>query len=90
MRKKAKIIVYDPKAKDNTKKIFGKKISYEDSIIGALKRSQCAVFMTHWNEFDNVDNKSIRHMKRKLIIDCRRIFAEKNIDAEYFALGIGQ
>ena len=90
LRKKAKIIVYDPKAKDNTKKIFGKKISYEDSIIGALKRSQCAVFMTHWNEFDNVDNKSIRHMKRKLIIDCRRIFAEKNIDAEYFALGIGQ
>jgi UDPglucose 6-dehydrogenase len=90
LRKKAKIIVYDPKAKDNTKKIFGKKISYEDSIIGALKRSQCAVFMTHWNEFDNVDNKSIRHMKRKLIIDCRRIFFEKNIDAEYFALGIGQ
>ena len=90
LRKKAKIIVYDPKAKDNTKKIFGKKISYEDSIIGALKRSQCAVFMTHWNEFDNVDNKSIRHMKRKLIIDCRRIFSEKNIDAEYFALGIGQ
>ena len=90
LRRKAKIIAYDPKANDNTKKIFGKKISYEDSIIGALKRSQCAVFMTHWDEFDNVDDKSIRHMKRKLIIDCRRIFSEKNIDAEYFALGIGQ
>ena len=90
LRRKAKIIAYDPKANDNTKKIFGKKISYENSIIGALKKSQCAVFMTHWDEFDNVDDKSIRHMKRKLIIDCRRIFSEKNIDAEYFALGIGQ
>ena len=79
LRRKAKIIAYDPKANDNTKKIFGKKISYENSIIGALKKSQCAVFMTHWDEFDNVDDKSIRHMKRKLIIDCRRIFSEKNI-----------
>ena len=37
-----------------------------------------------------IDNKSIRHMKRRLIIDCRRIFAEEKIDAEYYALGIGQ
>ena len=45
--------------------------------------------MTHWKEFENINNKSIRHMERKLIIDCRRIFVGKNIDAEYFALGIG-
>ena len=33
LKMKAKITVYDPKAIDNTKKIFGKTISYENSII---------------------------------------------------------
>ena len=90
LKMKAKITIYDPRAIENTKKIFGKKILYENSIIHALNKTQCAIFMTYWKEFDNIDNKSIRHMKRKLIIDCRRIFVEKNIDAEYYALGIGQ
>ncbi len=90
LKMKAKITVYDPKAIENTKKIFGKKISYENSMIHALDKTQCEIFMTHWKEFQNIDNKSIRHMKRKLIIDCRRIFTGKKIDAEYYALGIGK
>ena len=90
LKMKAKITVYDPKAIENTKKIFGKKISYENSMIHALDKTQCAIFMTHWKEFQNIDNKLIRHMKRKLIIDCRRIFTGKKIDAEYYALGIGK
>ena len=90
LKRKAKITIYDPRAMKNTKKIFGSKITYKKSMIGALEKSQCAVFMTHWKEFGNVNNKSIKHMKRKLIIDCRRIFVGKNIDAEIFALGIGQ
>jgi len=90
LKMKANITIYDPKAIENTKKIFGKKISYENSMIHALDKTQCVVFMTHWKEFQNIDNKSIRHMKRKLIIDCRRIFTGKKIDAEYHALGIGK
>ena len=90
LKRKAKITIYDPRAMKNTKKIFGSKITYKKSMIGALEKSQCAVFMTHWKEFENINNKSIKHMKRKLIIDCRRILVDKNIDAEIFALGIGQ
>jgi len=90
LKMKANITIYDPKAIENTKKIFGKKISYENSMIHALDKTQCVVFMTHWKEFQKIDNKSIRHMKRKLIIDCRRIFTGKKIDAEYHALGIGK
>ena len=90
LKMKANITIYDPKAIENTKKIFGKKISYENSMIHALDKTQCAIFMTHWKEFQNIDNKLIRHMKRKLIIDCRRIFTGKKIDAEYYALGIGK
>ena len=90
LKKKSRITVYDPKALENTKKVFGDEISYENSIIDALSKSQCAIFMTYWREFEKIDNRSIRYMKRKLIIDCRRIFAEEKIDAEYYALGIGQ
>ena len=90
LKMKANITIYDPKAIENTRKIFGKKISYENSMIHALDKTQCAIFMTHWKEFQNIDNKLIRHMKRKLIIDCRRIFTGKKIDAEYYALGIGK
>ncbi len=87
---KAKITIYDPKAIDNTKKIFGKKIIYKNSISDALEKSECVIFMTYWKEFERIDNRTIKQMKRKLIIDCRRIFAEKNMGKEYFALGIGQ
>ena len=90
LKMKAKIIVYDPRAIDNTKKIFGTKIIYKNSVSEALERSECVIFMTYWKEFENIDNRTIKHMKRKLIIDCRRIFADKNMGKEYFALGIGQ
>ena len=90
LKMNAKITVFDPRAIDNTKKIFGKKIIYKNSASKALEKSECAIFMTYWREFEKIDNKTIKHMKRKLIIDCRRIFAEKNMGEEYFALGIGQ
>ena len=90
LKMKAKIIVYDPRAIDNTKKIFGTKIIYKNSVSEALEKSECVIFMTYWKEFENIDNRTIKHMKRKLIIDCRRIFAEKNMGKEYYALGIGQ
>ena len=88
LKMKAKIIVYDPRAIDNTKKIFGTKIIYKNSVSEALEKSECVIFMTYWKEFENIDNRTIKHMKRKLIIDCRRIFADKNMGKEYFALGI--
>ena len=59
-------------------------------MIRALDKSQCAIFMTQWSQFEKLNNKSIKDMKRKLIIDCRRIFARKEIGVEYYALGIGQ
>ena len=90
LKMKAKITVYDPRAIDNTKKVFGKKIIYKNSASEALEKSECVIFMTYWREFERLDDITIKHMKRKLIIDCRRIFAEKNMCKEYFALGIGK
>jgi UDPglucose 6-dehydrogenase len=90
LKKKAKIIVYDPKAIENTKSVFGEKIYYDESVTSALNNSHCAIIMVQWKQFEKLNNKSIKHMKRKLIIDCRRILANKELDAEYYALGIGK
>ena len=90
LKKKAKITIYDPKAIKNTMKIFGGKIVYAKSITDALNKSQCAIMMIHWKQFEALNNNSIKHMKRKFIIDCRRILSKKELDAEYYATGIGK
>ena len=90
LKKKAKITIYDPKAIKNTMKIFEGKIVYAKSITDALNKSQCTIMMTHWKQFEMLNNSSIKHMKKKIIIDCRRILAKKELDAEYYAIGIGK
>ena len=90
LKKKAKITIYDPKAIKNTMKIFGGKIGYAKSINDALNKSQCAIMMTHWKQFEMLNNNSLKHMKKKIVIDCRRILAKKELDAEYYAIGIGK
>ena len=90
LKKKASIIIYDPKAMKNTKKIFSEKISYAGSVNNALEGSQCVVIITRWKQFESLDNKKISLMKKKVVIDCRRALINKKLNADYFALGIGK
>ena len=90
LKNKAKIIIHDPKAIENTKKIFGEKILYTKSIADALNKSQCVIIMTHWKQYDTLNNNSIKHMNKKNIIDCRRVLVKKELDAKYYAIGIGK
>ena len=90
LKNKAKITVHDPRAIENTKKIFGTKILYAKSIADALNKSQCGIIMTHWKQYDILNNNSIKHMDKKIIIDCRRVLAKKELGAEYYGIGIGK
>jgi UDPglucose 6-dehydrogenase len=90
LKKKVNVTVYDPKAIKNTKIIFGEKIKYANSISNSLKNSQGVVIMVHWKQFEKINNNSIRVMKRKFIIDCRRVLLEKQLNSEYHAIGIGK
>ena len=89
LEKGAKVTVHDPKAIENTKKIFSDKIEYGKSIIESLTKSQCVIIMTQWKEYSKITNNTIRKMDKRIIIDSRRILAEKNIGADYEAIGIG-
>ena len=90
LKKKSRITIYDPKAMKNTKDVFGEKIIYARSSTEALNKSQCAILMTHWKQFEKLNNNSIKHMNKKFVIDCRRILVEKELRAEYHAIGIGK
>ena len=86
----AKIIIHDPKALKNARKIFHNNVKYVKSVPSALKDCQCAIIMTEWKEYEKINNKTIKHMTKKVIIDSRRIIYNKNLGAKYFAIGLGQ
>ena len=90
LKLEAKIIIHDPKALENTRKIFHDNIKYVKSVPSALKDCQCAIIMTEWKEYEKINNKTIKHMAKKVIIDSRRIIYNKNLGAKYFAIGLGQ
>ena len=90
MKSGARITIHDPKALDNARKIFHGNAKYAISIPSALKNCQCAVIMTKWKEYEKINNKTINHMDKKFIIDSRRVLSNKNLDAKYYAIGLGQ
>jgi len=90
MKSGANVTIHDPKALDNARKIFHGNAKYVTSISSALKNCQCAVIMTKWKQYEKINNKTIKHMNKKFIIDSRRILSNKNLDAKYYAIGLGQ
>jgi hypothetical protein len=46
--------------------------------------------MVHWKQFEKINDNSINIMKRKFIIDCRRVLSGKKLNSNYYAIGIGK
>ena len=90
LKKKAKITIHDPKAMKNTKKIFGDKINYAKTVENALSKSQCAIIMTQWKQYEKLNNNEFKYMTKKFVIDCRRVLVKKQLDVDYYAIGLGR
>ena len=74
----AKIIVYDPQAKESAKKIFGDKIEYGDASYSILSNADALILLTEWNEFRNPDFERIKSlMKKPIIFDGRNQYDRK-------------
>ena len=89
MKLGARVTIHDPKALENARKIFHSNAKYAISIPSALKDCQCAVIMTQWKDYERINNKTIKQMAKKFIIDSRRVLSNKNLDAKYYAIGLG-
>mgnify|MGYP006110885161 CR=1 FL=1 len=89
LQKNVKISAHDPKALLNLKKIFQDKITYSNTISESLHHSDCAIIMTPWDEYRNLKNADFNTMKKKNLLDTRRILSRKNLKLNYVAVGIG-
>ena len=75
-------------AMTNAKKILSNKVRYAKSIVDLVKQTDVVVITTAWNEFGKFDLSLLKNKKKKIVIDCWRIFSyksEKNI--KYIPLG---
>ena len=90
LNRKVKVTIHDPQAIKNTKNIFGDKISYAKSIRDALSKSQCVVIMTQWKQYEKLNDNEFENMAKKIVIDCRRMLVKKQLDVDYYAIGLGR
>ena len=93
VEKGARVVVYDPKAMPNAKRIFGDKVEYAESALDAIKGADCAIFVTEWDEFKSLKVEEVaKLMKNPVIIDGRRIFDPRTIPPtiRYYAIGLGK
>lgn len=88
IQQKSNVVVHDPMAIGNTKKIFKNKIQYSDSIPEIINESDCLIIMTPWEEYKRLNNSDFQKMKNKLIIDTRRLLKNKKIQGKYLSIGI--
>ena len=90
LKRKAKVTVHDPRAIKNTRDVFGGKIIYAKSMNDALLKSQCAIIMTEWTQYEKLNNNNFKHMTKKVVIDSRRMLIGKQLDVNYFGIGLGK
>jgi len=81
----ASVVVYDPKAMDKVRKVFGDSIKYASNSRECIRNADCAIIVTEWEEFRTLKPEDfIELMKQPFVIDGRRIydvklFAQKGI-----------
>jgi UDPglucose 6-dehydrogenase len=87
----AEIVVYDPLAAGNARKLLGIRISYSQSARQALDKSDCCFLVTEWNEFRKLNPGDFERMRTRVIIDGRRVLNSSTFGAtdSYEAIGLG-
>ena len=75
LKLKVKIVVFDPQANFETKKIFSNQIDYAKNSSECIKGSDVTIIVTEWNEFRSLDPKHILNLMRdNKLVDLRNIF----------------
>jgi len=89
----ANIVVYDPAATNNAKKIFEDRIEYAPSATKCISGADCCILVTEWDEFKGIKPEDfIQHMRQPILIDGRRIYDPKQFSQKlkFKAIGLGE
>ena len=90
LKRRVNVTIHDPRAIDNTKNVFKDRINYAKAVKDAISGSQCVIIMTQWKQYEKLTNNDFKQMKKKMIIDCRRMLVDKQLDVDYYAIGFGK
>jgi UDP-glucose 6-dehydrogenase len=93
LRKKgAQVVVYDPMAIPNTKRLLGHSVEYAEGPKSALRGTDCCIIMTEWDEFRKLRPNDYRQLMRDpSIVDARRLCNPSDLNQlNYVAIGVGR
>jgi UDPglucose 6-dehydrogenase len=88
----AHVVVYDPKAMPNTRKVLGDVVEYAGNVEECLKGADCAIVVTEWDEFKKLSPEDfLRLMHTPAVVDGRRIYDPKEFRGKlpFAAIGLG-
>lgn len=69
------ITAYDAEAEENTRTIFGDRVTFVNQPYDTVDGKDCLVIFTEWNEFKQTDLKKVKELlKNPCIIDGRNIY----------------
>ena len=46
--------------------------------------------MTEWTQYEKLNNNNFKRMTKKVVIDSRRMLIGKQLDVNYFGIGLGK
>lgn len=79
------VMVYDPVAMENVKKVLDRKVEYANSLEECCQKNDLILITTPWEEFKKIKSEWIRG---KIIIDCWKILNQKDLrDIKYICIG---
>ncbi len=91
LTRNAKVKAHDPRALDNTKKVFGNSIEYYEDMYEAIRDTDALCIATEWNEFRNPDySKMLSLMKQPIIFDGRNLYIPEKMEKygfTYYSIG---
>ncbi|MFN3821098.1 MAG: UDP-glucose dehydrogenase family protein [bacterium] len=94
IQKGAKVVVYDPQAMDNARKILQDKVQYSNEAMEAIEQADGLVIATEWNEFRHPDFEMMKlKMKQPIIFDGRNLYDAQMMEKlgfEYYGIGTGK
>jgi UDPglucose 6-dehydrogenase len=93
LKKEIQVVLYDPLALDNARKVLGDKPIFAPSLQACTQQADVLVVTTPWPEFKNIQLADlVRNPKRPVVLDCWRILdgAQINQVADYVTLGTGE
>jgi UDPglucose 6-dehydrogenase len=87
----AKVAVHDPEALENTRKLFGDRITYHRANYEALKGADALIILTEWNQFRHPNFQRIKtELKHPVIFDGRNLYEPtlmKALEITYYSIG---